>query len=701
MSTALSQQLSNSPPQLPGTTTLQIDTNGQPGALLHDLGSDQNTLHCRLMLDVTQASGGQLTVAGGLRADGRSVWQLVVDTDITSMRLEADASQISATLPNAMAWHCVEVSLNATAGLATLHINGIQRATMNASLDATRQAWVGGAFFDTTLTGTIYLDDWVLSDQPIGVARAEPQHQDGSDPRRWLVIYNRSNHDSCIWADTYRDRRGVPYANLCGLDLPLTETITAGEYETMRQQVNDYLNDNNLCEQIVGVLLGFKVPGYADVAGQGTLTPIASYLHTDDTHGLPTVNPLYQSSIAERPVASAYGSVRLTGRIDAPSLAEAIAMIDRADHLADQPLVYDQGADVLIDINPDNPNVGPVYTQPVADWTDGEGLSRLRLPSTVYDAQAPTTASSESVVWGWRDAAPPPGYFGTPAGRRAICMQLDPEPEPAVTVRDALAMDWLSRSLQAGYAFAAAPSRAYSLSSLPLPHLFFEALLQGWTVAEAWLVAQPFVRDGLQLIGDPLMPIAFPKAGYDVYGPADRLDLIDFDSPLAMLHAGERELALGPGDLPAAGEPARYLVRQLDGEGRPDLASAATFTSIESDQIIRPALPAWPAREQWPVTQRNGQLLLSAHWPASLRAHSVDAVQLVSQVGSEDPIVLDELAPVTGQRRVVFSIDRPSETTRYRFSIVQGPAAFHTPWSSEVAPTHPPTQTLTVLEASS
>lgn len=528
-----------------------------------------------------------------------------------------------------------------------------------------------------------------------------PFSDHANDPRRWLVVYNSSDPDSTAWAGLYRDRRAIPNLNLCGLNLSMDEVISATQYETMRQQINGYLDDNNLREQVVGVLLGLNVPGYADVASQGTLTPIASYLHTDDPHGLPTVNPLYQSTIGQRPTASAFGSFRLTGRIDAPSLAEAIALMDRADGLVTRPLAHDDVADVLIDIDPDNPNVGPVYTQPVADWATGQGLPRLRLPATVYDAQAPMTLNHEAVVWGWRDAAPPSGIFDGPAGRRAICMQFDPEPEPAVTARDVAATDWLSIALQAGYAFAAAPSRAYSLSSLPLPHLFFEALRHGWTIAEAWLVAQPFLRDGLQIIGDPLMPIAFPKSGYDVYGPAPRLDLIDPDAPLAILHGGERELALQPGDLPGASESVRYLVRRFDGHGRADFASAAAFVAIEAGQAIRPALPAWPDRAGWPVLQRDGQLVFSAHWPVSLRSQAIDSIQLVAQAGSDDPVLLDEMTPVTGHRRVLFSVALPTESTRYRFAVVQGQATLFTPWSCDVLPATTPTQSLTVLEASS
>lgn len=700
MTTSLSQIKGASPPQLPGDTVLRVDTAEDAGVVIHDLGAEQQEIHCRLMFNAAQASGGTLAFAGGIDALGLSAWQVVLDLDAQVVSAHAEQTQVSAPLSDALDWHCVEVGLDAITGLLTLRLNGIERASAPAALRPTRYAWLGGAFQSLDINGHVDLDQWVLATEPIGVPRPTPSQDHAGDPRRWLVVYNRSDADSRAWASIYRERRSVPYANLCGLDLSSDETISAAAYETMRQQINDYLDDNGLRQRIVGVLLGYRVPGYADVASQGALTPITSYLQTDDTHGQPVVSPLYQSEITRRPSANDYANARLTGRIDAPTLSEAIALIDRADDLIANPLAHDQGADLIIDINPDNPNVSPGYTLPVDEWANGFGLARLRLPATIYDAQAPTSVSNEAVVWGWRDAAPPPGFFASSPGRRAICMQFDPAPDPADSVRDAGATHWLSAALQAGYAFAAAPSRAYSLSSLPLPRLFFEAIRLGWTVAEAWLVAQPFLRDGLQIIGDPLASIPLPKAGYDVFGPVSRLDQIDLDRPLAVLHAGEKRLALQADELPEQDGSARYLVRAVDDKGRPDFASSSAIVAIETGEVIRPVRPAWPIHDGWPVLQRGGQLVLTAYWPASLRSLGVDSVRLEALGASDQTITHSEVAPVTGQRRVAFVIDQPTEPTKYRFTSTQGPANIHTPWSSEVLPAATLDQSLTVLEVS-
>lgn len=518
------------------------------------------------------------------------------------------------------------------------------------------------------------------------------------EPHRWLVIYDLNNSDSLAWAEAYRLRRGIPSVNLCGLDLPGSETLTPAQYETTRQQISDYLSNNGLVGEVVGLLLGFGVPGYADIASLGVPTPVSSYLHTDDTHGSTIVNPLHQDPIDSRPSVEDLGAIRLTGRIDAPDLASALAWLDRADALAAQALAHDQDADLLIDINPDNPNIGPSLSGLVADWVVGMDFKRLRLPATIYDASALDASENEAVVWGWRHAAPPSGFFDGPAGRRLLCLQFAPEPQPATTARDADGTDWLSSAAREGFAAVAVASRPYSISEMPLPHLFFEALRLGWTLAEAWLVAQPFLRGGLQLLGDPLMRIDFPKAGFDVFGPVDRLEQIDFDQPVAILHAGETQAQLAPSDAPTPGGSSRYLVRRYDAEGRPDLAASTVHAALEQSAVVTPALPAWPAGGGWRVGRRDSAIRMTAVWPRSIRGMGVDRVELYGQTSGNDPILIDAMSPVAGQRQATFLSQSPTVTTRFRFRVVQGPAVINTPWSAWVQAPAPANSQLTLLE---
>ncbi len=681
----------------PAPVGLRATLQAHGEVLIHDLGVARDQLYQRWMINASSAAGGGVTIAGGIDGQGEGVWQARLDTDSQTVSVTADGVSLAADLSAAITWHCIEVVADASAGQLTLYINGIERASEPVVLQAIRYAWLGSAFQDASVVGDLDMDQWVIADTPIGVPMVEPMLDHAGDPRRWLVVYNRGDDDSAAWADAYRARRGVPYANLCGLDLQAAELITDAQYHTMRQQIADYLSDNNLDIQVVGVLLGFGAPGYADLTAQGP-TPIASYLHTDAADGFAAVNPVFHATIGDRLAASDYTGVRLTGRIDAPDLATAISLIDCADDLIQMPLQYDGGADLVVDVQSDNPGAGPVLSALVSDWTESQAFDRLRLPSTIYDAAAPTSASGEAVVWGWRDAAPPPGYFADPPGRRALCLQFGPEPQPATTLRDPSAADWLNTALQAGYGAVAAASRNYSLSTMPRPEPVFEALRRGWTLAEAWLIGQPFIRGGLQIVGDPLLTIGFPNAGFDVFGPVDRVDQVDPDQPLAILHAGERALQLSAADAPPAGSAARYVVRRIDEHGRAGQATASTYRAINQDQPVRPALPAWPGFDNWRIRMTDGRLQPTAVWPAALIGLGIDRVELQSQAGTDPLVLVDQVVPVVGQRRAIFTTDRPVVSTRYRFRVVQGVSQFHSPWSDWVDPEAAPDRLLTLLE---
>jgi uncharacterized protein (TIGR03790 family) len=696
---AITQALGVTPTELPGQTALRIDTAGDSGRLEHELAQPADVLHVRLLFNASQVTGGLIIFALGFDDAGVPAWLLSYNALTRTIRLSVGASQLSVTPPVTPAWHALEFTLDSVNGAIALRLNGVERGSDSAAVSPTRNVWIGIVSTSGSIAGPIDLDHIVLADAPIGLPVARAQADHAGDPRRWLVVYNRADADSAAWADAYRARRGVPYANLCGLALPAGETITPSAYQAMRQQIADYLADNAMTGQIVGLLLGFGVPGYADLAGLAAPTPIANYLHTDNTHGDSVVNPLHQDPLTQRPTASAMAGVRLTGRIDAPDLAGALALLDRADAVMAQTLAHDQGADVVIDPTPGAPDIGPAYAQQVADWVEGDAFARLRLPAVVHDAAPPESAAGAAVVWGWRDAAPSPTFFQSPAGRRVVCQQFATDALPATTLRSASATDWLCAALQAGFAAAAAPCRPYSLGTLPLPHLFFEALRRGWTLAEAWLLAKPFLRDGLQLVGDPLMTVGFPNAGFDVFGPIDRLEQIDLDQPAAILHAGQRELQLGPTDAPSA-DGSRYLVRRYDSQGRPDAASAAIHTARQQGTRVTPANPAWPRSANWRVRQTNGRVTLVAVWPATLKTLGVDRVELDAQTGEDPPALIDQQSPKQGQRRAIFTIDRPAQPTRYRFRTVQGPAGFVTPWSAWVAPAPGTHASLTLLETS-
>lgn len=686
-------------------------TPGPGGAYLREpmpLAGSGPTVHSRCLLAPSGLSGGRLQVMGlWSAAEAPLVW-VTLDSDTNRLALETSTAQSAwLDLPTAITWHTVELGHKPTAAggpEATLWINGTLRAQVSlTSTDVAASAWLGGIEPEGALTGTLDLAHWTIANGEIGVQHREPISPHADDPARWLVVYNRAVDDADAWAEHYRAARGVPYANLCGLDLPTAEALDQAEYDNMHAQVIDYLARNALSGQVVGLLLGYGVPGYLDGPGGTTRWPITALLHHDSAATLnpaPIFNPHYRDLIADRPAADAMLGFRYTGRIDGPDLAAATDLIDRATAVGASQLSATDNR-VWIDPYPGEPSVNPIFTEPVAAWAGSLKPDRLRLP--VERASEPVghdAVSSAAVVWGWRHTAPPAGFFGSGSSQAAACFQLRQADPAALSARDASAGDWMSRAVAAGYAAAAASAAPFSLSTLPLPTPMFDALRAGWTLAEAWLVAQPFVRGGLQLLGDPLMTVPFPKAGYDVLGPKARLDQIDPDAPLAVLPESQTDLALDI-ELWQPGETRQLWVRSIGGTGMSDAATSSIERQRVGDALLPPPpSPAWPDSAGWQVTRRAGRLIATLLWPAAIAPGEVDRVELQAVSGEDEPIMIANRTGAELLHRRVLELEiKPSDApTRYRLVLWRGEAYRELPWSAMVSPGEPLATMSTVLE---
>lgn len=667
-----------------------------------------SAVHCRCMLAPRDAAGGQVQLMGLWSAAGEPIAWLAYDTDTRQAAMQTTSSASAwIDLPAALAWHALELGHDpAAAGgpRVELLVNGISRATLAlTTADAATSFWLGGLNPDHSLIGTMDLAHWVIADGGVGVHHREPASAYGDDPARWLVVYNRAVADADAWAEHYRAARGVPYANLCGLDLPTAEVLDQVGYDALAAAIHDYLDRNHLADQVVGLLLGFGVPGYLEAPGSYTRLPITALLHHDSPaapNPAPLFNPLYRDLLGDRPAADALLGFRFTGRIDGPELATAVALTDRASAVMALPL--DPAADrVWIDPVPGEPSVSPVYTQPVNAWADSLEPESLRLPIERAPVEAGHDAvSSAAVVWGWRMTAPPTDFFNETSGRTALCLQLRQADPASLSARDPLGSDWLSHAIAVGYAAAAASSGPFSLTTMPKPGPMFAALRAGWTLAEAWLVAQPYVRGGLQLLGDPLMRLPFPRAGFDVFGPAGKLDQLDLDQPLAVLHAGQAALPLSVSDW-EPGVIERLLVRRIDATGRHDGgATSIELLRVGDALVVPPPAAAWPSAADWPVARRGGRVVLTLLWPAELVVGEIDLVQAFAQVEGGDPVAIGELTGSALLHRRVLEIEvaPPTQATRYRFVLHRGPGVREMPWSAWVAPAASLSTTPTPME---
>ncbi|XAL97950.1 TIGR03790 family protein [Phycisphaeraceae bacterium D3-23] len=688
MPTTLEQTiLAGFPDDGPGAVGLRATmTVGTGGSYLsHTLGATPTVLHVRLLLAPGSAAGGSAHVAGGWSASGAVRWSIVWDADARQLSLNVPGSTpLSAMLPPVIGWHAVEVALDSAGGSASLRLNGLPVGSISgAAIGGTDVAWLGVQAKSNALAGTLDLDGWVIADAPIGLRLIEATHPHAGDPARWLVVYNADHADGAAWADYYRNARDVPYANLCGLSLPLDETITSAQYDALRDAVLAYLSDNGLATQVVGVLLGLGVPGYVDASGLGQVTAVSSLLHGDASGDGMHVNALHRDPPIDRPSAGALAGLRFTGRIDGADFAEAVALVDRATALMASPPRAEDGATVWLDPVTEDENVNPLFGAPMSAWATGPGPATLRLPVELTLDGQHDAVHDDFVFWGWGQASVPTGFFAQPRGRRGVCVQLESTSPEAKDQRSPGATHWLRQAVDAGYAAASASSRVYTLSALPQPGVFFEALRLGWTLAEAWMVCQPFVRSGMQMLGDPLLVFDLPRSGFDIYGPAEALEQIDITTPTLRLPDTAASVVLSDALAPPDDSPALYLVRRVDGAGRNDGGSSAVRVQVVGNQVLTPpALPAWPDVAGWPARVIRGEARVVAVWASALQLRGVTRVEAEADTPSGVQGVWDG-EPTPGVRSISARFDVPDDASRVRWRVHHADGAQGvSPWSA-------------------
>ncbi|MEM1027545.1 MAG: TIGR03790 family protein [Planctomycetota bacterium] len=709
MGVALSQSTIAAFPDRPGinagTGLRALLTTGTDGQVVkHPLASAVDRLHTRFLVRTASLTGGRLVLCSAFDDQGDTVFQmeLAPSGQLTCQVHGNIALSNTLSLASPEPWNCVEFGIDAATGTAALWVNGVQ-AGESLGVSATlsiQQVELGVVRKDHDAVGEIHFDEWGIGDGPLGPVIVKPQTKHADDPARWLVVYNTAESKSRTWAEAYRKARFIPHANLLGLNLPTAETINLNTYVDLLNQIESYLDLNGLRPQILGILLGYRVPGYVDHPSLDDLHPVGSLLHTASDDLALTFNPAAANEKPERPGPDNLDGIRLTARLDAPNLTEAVALCERAQRFDTQSLT---AADQLwIDPTPSTPPLETVSAQ-LMDWTRSLDFQRLRMhtqlsgdPVTEPDADS-TSIRSDAFYWGWGGVAPPSNYFQSPSGPRVAYVQLRQPGVEATTLRSANPTHWIDRALAAGYAAAVASSQNTSISALPSAKPFFEALRRGWTLAEAWLVSQPFVRGGMYLVGDPLLTVRTPRQGWDVFGPLGQSENLDPGTPLATLPGDTTTLKLNPDQTPAEQEAAVYLIRRVDEQGRSEASVLPVATGKTSGGAVSPPpTPAWPDHDYWAMKIHNRQAIAQLWLPQRPTTLPIDRIELLDDRGS-NPI---EVEFDRHSIQVQTTLALPLNLTRYRWRITSpGGLIRQTPWSMPIRQNMTTSVPLTPLES--
>lgn len=366
--------------------------------------------------------------------------------------------------------------------------------------------------------------------------------EDGAPAARVVLLANRDDPDSLRVARHYAEVRGVPSDNLIALPMPQAETITWREFvdrvweplraalvaerwiEATVSESRDAVGRRRLApygHRLVALVVCRGVPLRiaADPALITDVPPLTKRAEFRTNEGsvdgelslLATANrpitayvanPLFQN---ERPTALQRGEVVKVSRLDGPTPADAMALVDHAvaaERIGLRGRAY-------IDLAQRDRN-GDGMLEAAGKLLEAAGFETVvdLLPATM-----PATARVEAPVWyfGWY-AADLDGPFAVPGFRfppGAIALHI--HSFSAATLRDP-ARGWTGPLVARGVTATFGNVFEPYLLLTHRPDLLAKALLRGDTLVDAAYYALPALGWQAVLIGDPLYrPMAAKK----------------------------------------------------------------------------------------------------------------------------------------------------------------------------------------------
>lgn len=355
----------------------------------------------------------------------------------------------------------------------------------------------------------------------------QPDQRLASMPDSWLVLYNTNSPDSIAWAEWYRLQWGVPTDHLLGLDASLDEHLP--DLESVQAQivapVRDLLDsDPELEESVMGILLGYDLPGHyhhpplCPSVGGFSVSDALQDMYDDDL--CPALqkesnfdNPHYFGNIlppdGRLTKAAMTPGKYMVARIDGPTVADAMALTDRAKVLGN-PLHSLAGESIWFDY------YDPVFPSSSDEWywlkSGVESPELSDLPWMEFDIDAvdavphPDNDAFRFAIyrlfdWSGMD------FVSSEAGSRVLAFHFNSF--GAVTVRSTTAEGGLfvPNALAEGYAAAIGATGEPQCCIAPFPDTLLASLREGWTLGEAYYLANSHDDWMWTLVADPFLQL--------------------------------------------------------------------------------------------------------------------------------------------------------------------------------------------------
>jgi uncharacterized protein (TIGR03790 family) len=417
-----------------------------------------------------------------------------------------------------------------------------------------------------------------------------------------LLVINELSPDSIRVGEHYAAVRAIPAAQVVRIKAPVSEAITRAEYgAAIESPIGAWLSRYLLQDRVLFIVLTKGIPLRVDGTGglSGTIASVDSELTLlyRKLTGVPVLatgrvdNPYF---LSERPLSEARrfsridSDIYLVTRLDGFTADDAIKLIDRgANPSREGKIVLDQKSTVI-------DRGGDAWLAETAARLTAAGQgSRVQLETT--RAVATTT---EPVLgyfsWGSNDPANQlrqvglrfsagsiGGMYVSTDGRtfKEPGTGWKPAPAGSDTGGQSLVADLIREGITGISASVAEPY----LDAIVRPQILFPAYLSGFTLAEAYYLAMPYLSWQTIVIGDPLCApyLSSPLA-------QDRLHKgVDAETALPTLFSERRLAAIRAGDLKPDALKLQLKAISLLAQGRP---SAELRDPLERAITIEPRL---------------------------------------------------------------------------------------------------------------
>ncbi|MBN1514469.1 MAG: TIGR03790 family protein [Phycisphaerae bacterium] len=359
-------------------------------------------------------------------------------------------------------------------------------------------------------------------------ADVPPADRTADLPDSWLVLYNLNSADSIEWAQWYADQWGIPASHLVGLDAATTEHLPnlAAVQSQVIGPVRDYLAANpEVQESVMGIVLGYALPGHYDtpfvtpsIGGYSVADALTDM--TDDLSeprkqmGTNYDNPHCTGQILPpggRLTRATMAAGRyMSARIDAPTLDDAKALTLRAKVLAapDHTL---HGDFIWYDYyDPGFPSTSRQWYWLRAAVENpllaAEAWAEFDIDGIEAVPDTPSAAFRFAIykLFGWSAD----DFVSSPPGNRVLGFHYNSF--GAVTVRSLTDPNacYVPNALAAGFAAAIGATGEPQLATgAPFPDTLVAALREGWTLGEAYYLANPHDDWMWNLVGDPFLTL--------------------------------------------------------------------------------------------------------------------------------------------------------------------------------------------------